>query len=135
MLEVTEIKRIYNPKGDIYHALKSSEGTFTGFGEAYFTSILPGEIKGWKKHSKMVLNLIVPLGDVTFYIYDDEKLDMRHLRVNEDNYVRLTIYPGYWVAFEGHGAVNLILNIASIEHDPNEAVNLPLEAFSLGGSK
>ena len=30
-------------------------------------------IKGWKRHKKMVLNLIVPIGSVRFILYDDRK--------------------------------------------------------------
>jgi hypothetical protein len=36
------------------------------------------------------------------------------------------------VAFKGKGeGVNLVLNIASIEHDPLEAKNTAIETFSL----
>jgi len=133
MLKVTPLKRIYHPKGDVYHALKASEASFSEFGEAYFTTILQGDTKGWKKHTKMIMNLIVPIGDVSFYVYDEDSSVLKHHRVNEKNNVRLTIAAGYWVAFKGHGEKNLILNIASIEHDPEEAINLPLEAFSFRG--
>ncbi len=45
-------------------------------------------------------------------------------------YQRLTIPPGYWVAFGGVGEdLNLLLNIASLPHDPNESRSLPLETF------
>ena len=70
-VELTKLKKISHPKGDIFHALKSSENSFSGFGEAYFSSVNGEEIKGWKKHTQMVMNLIVPVGTVMFYIYDD----------------------------------------------------------------
>ena len=68
---LTPLKQIQNPKGDIFHALKESDAGFSGFGEAYFSSVGFGEVKGWKKHIKMTLNLIVPVGEVEFVIYDD----------------------------------------------------------------
>ena len=46
-VNISELKKITHPKGDIYHALKSSENSYQGFGEAYFTNIHSGEIKGW----------------------------------------------------------------------------------------
>ena len=58
---LTPLKQIYNSKGDIFHAMKKSDKGFNGFGEAYFSTILKGEIKGWKKHTRMTLNIIVPV--------------------------------------------------------------------------
>jgi dTDP-4-dehydrorhamnose 3,5-epimerase len=129
---LTPLKRISHPKGDILHALKSSDNSFSQFGEAYFTSIISGEIKGWKKHTKMCLNLIVPLGSVTFYIHDEHEKVTKAFTVNAKNYNRITIEPGLWVAFKGNdNKLNLILNIASIEHDANESINKPLDYIHL----
>ena len=51
------LKHIVVPKGDILHALKSIDEDYIGFGEAYFSQIKYGQIKGWKKHNRMMLNL------------------------------------------------------------------------------
>ena len=67
---LTPLKQIVNPKGDLYHALKKSDNGYKSFGEAYFSTVIKDEIKGWKKHTVMVLNLIVPIGAVEFIIYD-----------------------------------------------------------------
>ena len=132
MVKLTKLKRISNTKGDILHILKSSEQSFTQFGEAYFTIINKDEVKGWKKHKRMEMNLVVPVGDVTFYIYDEFIKKKQTFRINRENYSRLTVPPGYWMAFEGHDDhINLILNIASIEHDPDEAVNIELDKILL----
>jgi len=131
-IQCTKLKRIHHSKGDILHVLKSSENDGFKFGEAYFSIINKNEIKGWKKHSVMVMTLIVPVGDVTFYLFDDVNEVHSEYRVNVENYVRLTVPPGYWMAFEGHDdALNLVLNIASIEHDPNESINVDIDHFSL----
>lgn len=125
---VTTLKRIHNPKGDIFHALRASEDSYSEFGEAYFTSVLSGEIKGWKKHTKMRLNLVVPVGSVTFFIHDEIKKITKEYTVETLNYIRLTVEPGLWLAFRGNdNDLNLVLNIASLEHDPDEAINIPLE--------
>jgi len=132
VVQCTELKRISHPKGDILHVLKSSEYGGFEFGEAYFSIVNKNEIKGWKKHSLMVMNLIVPVGDVSFYLFDEVNTVHSEFRVNADNYVRLTVPPGYWMAFEGHDeALNLVLNIASIEHDPDESINVDINNFSL----
>jgi len=134
-IKLTPLKKIHHPKGDIFHGMKSSDEGFSGFGEAYFSSIKCNEIKGWKKHHKMVLNLIVPVGSIEFVIYDDREKSINRERftkvvLSRDNYQRLTIPPGVWVAFRGTGPTeNLLLNLASIEHDANEAENMPLESI------
>ena len=129
---VTKLSKLNVLKGDVYHGLKASEDTFNGFGEAYFTEVEKGETKGWKKHFHMTLNLIVPVGDVIFFVHDEQYQSTRAYKIGSSNYVRLTVPPGYWVAFKGcsHG-LNLALNIASMEHDPAEAINAPLTKFPL----
>lgn len=130
--ELTPLKIIANPKGEIRHALKASETSFKGFGEAYFTSILSGEIKGWKRHSQMTLNLVVPVGDVEFFLHEEESGASLSIRIGESNYCRLTIKPGIWVAFKGSSTYSsLILNLASIQHDPIESRSVSLETFPL----
>lgn len=131
-VKVKKLKYIDNPKGDLMHVLKSSESDFIKFGEAYFTSVILGETKGWKKHHKMTLNLVVPAGSVAFYVHDSESKETEKYILGQDNYCRLTVSPGLWVAFSGiETEPNLILNIASEEHDPLESENLPLNSFPI----
>jgi len=123
---LTPLKQIANPKGDIFHAMKKSDKGFDGFGEAYFTTVHHGDIKGWKQHSSMTLNLVVPIGSVEFVIYDENSF--YSVILSKDNYQRLTVKPGVWMAFRGVGEeMNLVLNLASIEHNPSEAINRDLD--------
>jgi dTDP-4-dehydrorhamnose 3,5-epimerase len=128
---LTSLKRASHPKGDIYHALRASDIGYTSFGEAYFTTIVGGETKGWKKHLRMTMNLVVPVGAVRFYFrHDNGKTG--NINLGETNYQRLTVSPGLWVAFSGlSNGLNLVLNVADIEHDPTEAINVPLETYAL----
>lgn len=124
---LTPLKQIFNPKGDIFHAMKKSDIGFDGFGEAYFSTIKKDDIKGWKKHTKMTLNLIVPIGEIEFIIYDEDTQEFESIRLSPNNYQRLTVKPNLWMAFRGCGEYNMLLNLASIEHDPSEAETLELE--------
>jgi dTDP-4-dehydrorhamnose 3,5-epimerase len=121
------LKQIYHPKGDIFHAMKKSDDGFNGFGEAYFSTINKGDIKGWKKHTKMTLNLIVPVGEIEFVVYNEETKEFFSVKLSQNNYQRLTVKPGLWMAFRGCGEYNILLNLASIEHDPNEAISIDIE--------
>tara|TARA_B100000579_G_scaffold257222_1_gene211743 strand:- start:301 stop:726 length:426 start_codon:yes stop_codon:yes gene_type:complete len=129
---VTPLCRVKHPKGDVLHGIKSSDIGYASFGEAYFTTIIFGETKGWKKHTTMIMNIIVPLGIVRFHLLDETVKKTAVYEVGDVNYTRLTIPAGYWVAFEGMSlGTNLILNVASHEHDPEEALNAPLDTYSL----
>lgn len=132
---LTSLKKIQHPLGDVFHAMKASEYTFEKFGEAYFSTVNYQAIKGWKKHTEMVLNLVVPVGEIRFVIYDDrEGLTKGHffdVTLSQDNYQRLTVAPGLWLAFQGVGSnLNLLLNIASLEHNPTEAISITLDKIS-----
>jgi dTDP-4-dehydrorhamnose 3,5-epimerase len=131
-ISLTPLKQIPHVHGDIYHALKCSEDSFVSFGEAYFSFVNEKHIKGWKKHTQMVLNLIVPIGKIKFVILDESLSEDRFKEIilgPTSTYARLTIPPGYWVAFEGLEERNCLLNIASMEHNPEEAINKPLEEY------
>jgi dTDP-4-dehydrorhamnose 3,5-epimerase len=135
-LLITPQKIIQVDEGDVFHALKSSEISYKGFGEAYFSSINPKSIKSWKRHNVMTLNLIVIIGKIRFVIFDDRdespsKNSIYEIVLGPDtNYSRLTIPPGLWVAFQCLSDYkSVLLNVADIQHDPNEIDRLPLETF------
>ena len=133
---LTPLKIIPNIKGDILHALKASSPGFGGFGEVYFSTIKQGAIKGWKRHNRMSLNLVVPIGEVEFALKDSRKTGSSHgkfvtLKLGvEKNYQRLTIPPEIWVAFRGLSETNILMNILAEEHDPDESDNLEIDSGS-----
>ena len=129
---LTPLKQIYHPKGDIFHAMKKSDIGFDGFGEAYFSTINQNDIKGWKKHTKMTLNIIVPVGNIEFVVYDENSKEFFSTKLSHNNYQRLTIKAGLWMAFKGLDKYNMLLNLASIEHDQNEAINIGIEEIKYG---
>ena len=130
---LTPLRIIKGESGDVMHALKQQEESFKGFGEAYFSTVNQGAVKGWKKHRRMILNLIVPAGAIKFVLFDGRKESktfetFQEVILSKDNYLRLTVPPGVWMAFQGVGGENnTLLNIASIPHDPLEAENLPIQ--------
>jgi dTDP-4-dehydrorhamnose 3,5-epimerase len=123
---LTPLKRIHHPKGDVFHGMKKSDTGFSGFGEAYFSTINSEDTKPWKKHLEMTLNFVVPMGEIRFVIYDNRENSTTKncffdVILGENNYQRITIPPDVWVAFHGIGKnYNLLLNLASLEHNPNE---------------
>jgi dTDP-4-dehydrorhamnose 3,5-epimerase len=118
---------IPTPGGSVMHAMKSSDPGAKGFGEAYFSTVDPGFIKGWKRHKKMTLNLLVPFGEIRFVLYDDRASESKRgifqdVILSPQNYSRLTVPPNIWIAFQGLASGrSLLLNLANIPHDPLES--------------
>ena len=120
-ISVTSLNVISVEGGDVLHAIKKNDFGFNGFGEAYFSWVKYGSIKAWKKHNKMVMNLIVPYGVVKFVFYSESSNNFKVIEIGENNYSRITVPPGVWFGFQGiKSPGSLVLNIADIQHDPNE---------------
>ena len=116
-----KLEIIENPSGSIMHALKRSEKAFKGFGEIYFSHVNYKKIKAWKRHKRMTMNLVVPVGKVKFVFYDECKKMFEEYNLGEKEYFRLTVDPLIWFGFQGmNQGKNLVMNIANIEHDPFE---------------
>lgn len=130
---LTPLARMPTPRGDVLHAMKATDPGFAGFGEAYVSIVLPGAVKGWNRHRRMVLNLVVLAGCVRFHLRDDRAAASFTLSPDSpEQFARLTVPPGLWLAFVGTAPCpSLVLNLASIAHDPKEADRLPLGTFAL----
>lgn len=137
---LTPLKQINHPKGDVYHAMKKDAPGYIDFGEAYFSSILCGLVKAWKRHSRMTLNLVCMVGKIHFVLYDGREESSTYGQFMEatlspekpELYRRITIPPGVWMAFIGIGeGKSMLLNVADIPHDPTEQVNIPAEESNI----
>lgn len=129
---LTPLRRIPSPSGPIFHAMKAGDPGCVGFGEAYFSLIESGAIKGWKKHTRMTLNLVVPVGRIQFRVHDEAAGRFADIVLGPgDDYARLTVAPGLWMAFGGLDAqTSMLLNIADLPHDPAEAVTGERDRFA-----
>jgi dTDP-4-dehydrorhamnose 3,5-epimerase len=141
-VNITPLSIIDTKGGDVLHAMKMSDHGYSGFGEAYFSTIEPQAIKGWKRHKQMVLNLVVPVGTVRFILFDDRdnQDNVNHFQEVtlsvENGYSRLTIPPMIWVGFQGLGLqTSLVLNIANIEHSSEEVERKELTEIKFNWSK
>ena len=123
---LTPLKIIPGELGDVLHAMKRTEHSFHGFGEAYFSTVTKGAVKAWKCHHEMTLNLVVPCGEIKFVLYDERIDSLTYGKIYEvvlsrKNYQRLTVPPGVWLGFKGGGDdLNMLMNISDILHDPGE---------------
>lgn len=122
-----KLKIIDNANGSIMHGLKKSDYDFKGFGEVYFSHVKYKTIKAWKRHKKMTMNLFVPVGLVKFVFFNQDQKVFEEYEIGSNNYFRLTVEPMIWFGFQGLGEdINLVMNLANIEHEPNEVERIDL---------
>ena len=126
-IKIKPLKQINVEGGNVLHALKASEEEFYGFEEAYFSTIKINKIKAWKRHLRMTMDLIVPVGEVQFNFYNQEKKLLSNTIIGERNYSRITVPPMTWFGFKGlASSTSYILNISNQFHDPSEVERKPL---------
>ena len=124
--QLTPLRIIPGEKGAVMHALRSTDEGFSAFGEAYFSTVKKGVKKGWRSHPRTTMNLVVPVGRIRFRLHDERPGSPTcgqsdEAELSTENYQRLTVPPGVWLAFEGLAdGLNLLLNIADLPHDPTE---------------
>jgi len=123
---VEELKQIPDERGRVMHMMRADNPLFEKFGEIYFSEILPGVVKAWKRHKMMTQLLAVPVGMIKLVIYDDRedsksKDKFEVLEIGRDNYQLVMIRPKLWYGFKcisGNSA--LVANCTDFPHDPDE---------------
>jgi dTDP-4-dehydrorhamnose 3,5-epimerase len=131
-IKLTNLKQFYDSRGAVLHMLRNDDEEFVSFGECYFSEVLPGVIKGWKRHKIQTQNITVPVGKIKFVFYEISQYKSSNniyelVLGRPDNYVRLKIPPGIWYSFSCISEQNaLIANCVDIPHDPNETETMNL---------
>jgi dTDP-4-dehydrorhamnose 3,5-epimerase len=132
---IQPLKQIMDTRGAVLHMLRCDSPLFTQFGEIYFSLVLPGVVKAWKRHRRLTQHFAVPVGKIRLVLYDDRGTAVSQGRLEEyalgrpDNYVLLRIPPLVWYGFQGLDAQpSLVANCTDLAHDPAEVENLPVNS-------
>lgn len=130
---VSPLKEIRDQRGAVLHMLRADSPDFGGFGECYFSELLPGAVKAWKLHRLQTQLIAVPVGRIRLVIYDARAAASTQgtLLVLElgrpDSYFRVRIPPGLWYGFKCIGdAPALLANCVDLPHDPSESESRPI---------
>ena len=78
----------------------------------------------------MISNIVVIFGEVDFVIYNENINEFYNIKLSQNNYQRLTIQTGLWLAFRGIEKNNILFNLSNIEHDPEEVINTDLNKIN-----
>ncbi len=137
-VSIHPLKQIGDDRGMVMHMLRSDAPFFESFGEVYFSTVKRGVIKGWKRHRRMTQNYAVPVGEIRIVIWDDRpdsktKGTAQEIQVGFGKYGLVHIPPRVWYAFQGAGetAESLVVNVASIPYDPEEAETRPIDVLTV----
>lgn len=124
--------------GPVLHFLKTGYALAPAesrFGEIYFSEVLRGEIKAWKRHRRQTQLFAVPIGLIQIAVYDVRENSptsgalFQTLLGRPDNYSLLSIPPGVWYGFRALGAGSaLVCNCADIPHDPAESEKIAADS-------
>lgn len=135
-IRVTPLRQITDDRGAVLHMVKRNN-LKSEFGEIYFSEVLPGKIKAWKRHKRMSQNFAVPFGRIKMVFFDDRSRSGSYGKLDEltigrpDNYYLIHVPPMVWYGFQGLGDTPSILaNCADMVHDPGESdARDPLDAM------
>lgn len=133
-VSLTALKVIPTEGGPVLHMLRYDSPLFNGFGEVYFSELLPGAIKAWKRHTLQTQQLSVPVGKARFVLYDTRQSSPTFGQFQEiqmgrpDNYQLLVIPPLVWYGFACVGdTVALVANCADLPHSPSESERIAVD--------
>ena len=129
-VKIVSLAQISDERGSVLHMIRKEEGSLCGFGEVYFSEVLPLKIKAWKRHKKMTQNFAVPFGQIKLAFYDDRDHSKSKGKIETlvlgrpDNYYLVQIPHLLWYGFQGVSSTPSILaNCADMIHDPKESEN------------
>lgn len=137
-LSTYPLSQISDERGSVLHMLRADSEGFLGFGEIYFSEVLPGMVKGWKLHEIQYQMFAVPMGRIRLVVFDDRQSSSTRGAVvvielgRSDHYIRVSVPPGLWYSFGCLGSTPALLaNCANLPHDPTESRSLPLDHPSI----
>ena len=137
--KLTKLKKINLPKGNVLKFIDKKNKNFIKFGEVYFSFVNYKSIKAWKMHKKMTLNIVVPIGNVRFVLFEMKKnkvSKIEEIKIGQDDYRLLTINPKIWYGFIGISKnPSMIVSLTNMLHDENEMVRENINFFDYNWRK
>ena len=120
-IRIEKYNFVKNKNGIILKILNNKQSNLKSYKDAYFSFIKFNKVKGWKKHLKMTMTLIVPVGKVKFVFYDEEKF--MPIILGDNKFYKIIVPPNIWFAFKGISkGKNVIFNLANIKHNDKEVI-------------
>ena len=69
-VKIKNLKVVPDERGRLTEILRRDDEVFSGFGQVYVTTTLPGVVKAWHKHLKQADNIACVAGMIKVALYD-----------------------------------------------------------------
>tara|TARA_X000000950_G_C13756618_1_gene595011 strand:+ start:95 stop:523 length:429 start_codon:yes stop_codon:yes gene_type:complete len=120
-IRIEKYNYVKNKNGIILKILDNKQNNLKSYKDAYFSFVKFNKIKGWKKHLRMTMTLVVPVGRVKFVFYDEEKF--KSIIIGDNSFYKIIVPPNIWFAFKGISkGKNVVFNLANLKHNDKEVV-------------
>lgn len=130
-----ELAQIGTEGGPVLHMMRSDSPLFRGFGEVYFSEVLPGAVKAWKLHRLQTQHFAVPAGLIEVVVYDGREDSPSRGKIESfllgrpDHYRLLRVPPLVWYGFTAKGdSPGIMANCADLPHSPGESDRIPADS-------
>ncbi len=130
-----DLKEIDTEGGPVLHMLRSDNPLYNGFGEVYFSIVLRGAVKAWKRHRLQTQHFAVPTGLIDIVIYDPRETSTTFGAVatfrlgRPGHYQLLRIPPHLWYGFTCVSPETAVLaNCVDMPHAPTESERVPADS-------
>ena len=137
--KLTKLKKINLPKGNVLKFIDKKNKNFIKFEKVFFSFVNYKSIKAWKMHKKMTLNIVVPIGNVRFVLFEMKKnkvSKIEEVKIGQNDYRLLTINPKIWYGFIGISKnPSMIVSLTNMLHDENEMVRENINFFDYNWRK
>ena len=133
-IKLFKVKKISNPKGDLYKLIQIKKDNFKNFGECYISEVKFGKIKAWKQHLSQTQNIIVFNGKLKIVLFDGRKNSKTFKKINifklglKNKFAKIQIPPLIWYGFKGLSKDSAkIINLTDRPHHSTKHRNLEIE--------
>jgi dTDP-4-dehydrorhamnose 3,5-epimerase len=121
---VKPLKQFHDERGKVMHMMKATDDIFEKFGEIYFSTCNPGQVKAWKMHKQKTSFYCVVSGTAKIVLHDrrsdSETRGMtQEIVAGQDNYVIVKIPPGVAHGFTSRDGA-MVANLTTEPYSPDD---------------
>lgn len=125
-VEIINLNKISNIKGNIIKIINKKDKRFKKFGEIYFSEIKKNYIKGWNLHKKYYCQLSLCYGKIILRL-KDKNSNKKTINISLKNPKLIIIPPNIWFSFESVVKKSMIFNILSGIHNSKETEKIDIK--------
>ncbi len=118
--KILPLEELKEESSSILKIINKNKKNYFGIDEVYCSTLKKDIIKAWKKHKKMISNILVIKGSIKFVFFNDSFSISKEIILNEKNKKILHIRPNVWFGFKGLSINNSLINFSNIVHDETE---------------